>query len=336
MTFGVMLPHFGDAAHPEAIVACARKAESLGFHSVWARDHLSFASDGAPAPFYEPLTTLTAVGSRTERIGLGTAALVPFRHPLLLARILSTMGAFLPGRLEIGLGAGSGAREFDAVGIDPSTRSPRMQETLRILRRFRSDARVSWQGETFEFEDVDIAPAVDARLWWCGPSPLAARLAGQLCNGWLPGRITLPTFETRAGVVRAEAERAQRPTPALGIIPFTSVGASREQALRRLDVGALLTAANGSRFAVRPPSGSFQTIDDLEGMVVYGGVDDIAAQCSRLRDGGAELIVFDLRSGFEDWEAQLEDLADVQLALDGSARPATDVLVTTEQRSTNR
>ena len=79
MKFGLLLPHFGHYADKDRILDGARRAEELGFDSVWVRDHLLFEPHGefesADRDFYEPLTALTAVGAVTERITLGTATL---------------------------------------------------------------------------------------------------------------------------------------------------------------------------------------------------------------------------------------------------------------------
>ena len=67
--------------------------------------------------FYEALTTLTVVGTVTTRIGLGTAALIPFRHPLVLAQTVASMTHLVGPRLILGLGVGAFDHEFAAVGL---------------------------------------------------------------------------------------------------------------------------------------------------------------------------------------------------------------------------
>ena len=85
MKFGLLMPHFGPHAGRSAVMDGAVLAESLGFDSIWVRDHLVFEPHGemeaANITFYEALTTLTAMGAVTKNIELGTGSLIPFRHP---------------------------------------------------------------------------------------------------------------------------------------------------------------------------------------------------------------------------------------------------------------
>ncbi|HYH31879.1 MAG TPA: LLM class F420-dependent oxidoreductase [Pseudonocardia sp.] len=112
-----------------------RRAESAGFHTVFAPDHL-----GAPAPF----PVLQAAADATEHLRVGTLVLnAPFWNPALLARDAASLDILSDGRLELGLGAGHMKWEFDAAGIpwEPfGTRARRLEETIAELRRsFTSD-----------------------------------------------------------------------------------------------------------------------------------------------------------------------------------------------------
>ena len=105
MEFGLLLPHFGEYADRDRLLEGSRRAEELGFDSVWVRDHLLFEPHGefesAATDFYEPLTVLTAIGAVTERIALGTATLIPYRHPLITFKYFATSGCILlPFRLN--------------------------------------------------------------------------------------------------------------------------------------------------------------------------------------------------------------------------------------------
>jgi probable F420-dependent oxidoreductase len=108
-----------------------RRAESAGFHAVYAADHL-----GAPAPF----PVLVAAADATERLRVGTLVLnAAFWNPALLAREVASTDILTDGRLELGLGAGHMKAEFDAAGI-PWTgfaaRAERLEETITRLRGF--------------------------------------------------------------------------------------------------------------------------------------------------------------------------------------------------------
>jgi probable F420-dependent oxidoreductase len=115
----------------EALQERCRRAESAGFHTVFAPDHL-----GAPAPF----PVLQAAADATEHLRVGTLVLnAPFWNPALLAREAASVDILSGGRLELGLGAGHMKWEFDAAGIpwEPfGARARRLEETITELRRF--------------------------------------------------------------------------------------------------------------------------------------------------------------------------------------------------------
>ena len=96
MQVGVFLPTFGgdDRRSGAEIAAFARRAEELGFDSVWATDHLLHGSVFYRAPWLDPILSLTYASAVTSRVRLGTSILVmPTRHPVLLAKELSTLAA---------------------------------------------------------------------------------------------------------------------------------------------------------------------------------------------------------------------------------------------------
>ena len=127
MRFGLSLPHYGFSLPTGQITFAdaagwARRAEALGFDSVWVSDHFfySFARYGAdPSPIssLEPLATLAGVAAVTDRVRLGTLVLcAAFRHPALLAKAATSIDLLSGGRLDLGLGAGWMAEEFEAFG----------------------------------------------------------------------------------------------------------------------------------------------------------------------------------------------------------------------------
>jgi len=86
--FGLLVPHFGLEADQDLLVEGARLAERHGFDSLWVRDHLVFhphGMEGTDRTFIEPFITLTFLAGVTDKIGLGAATIIPFRHPILMA-----------------------------------------------------------------------------------------------------------------------------------------------------------------------------------------------------------------------------------------------------------
>ena len=170
---GVFLPSFcGDEGRsgPE-IAAFARHAEELGFDSVWATDHLLHGSVFYRAPWLDPIVTLTYAAAATSRVRLGTSILVmPTRHPVVLAKELSTLQALSGERFILGVGTGWDEREFEAVGMRRSERGVRTDEAIDVVRRLLAGERVSYEGRSLRLRDVEIGPAMRGalQLWVAG------------------------------------------------------------------------------------------------------------------------------------------------------------------------
>lgn len=321
MKFGLLLPHFGEHASKDKLLRGSQRAEELGFDSVWVRDHLVFEPHGEMEKpnreFYDALTTLTAIGAVTERIQLGTGSLIPFRHPLLTALMAGTMSQLLgPDRLILGFGAGTFDHEFEAVGWGGYDRVEMVRSNAEILRRVFTENEVSYSDEIFSFENVSIEPKpLGGRIpfWYCGATPRSARLAVEFCDGWMPGRISLATMSKRIDVMRELSAEQGKPMPTVAVIPPTSIEENREEALNHVNIPGLLAWANKAKFAVKPPSGSFETVEDLEGQLIVGTPEEAVQELKKFEALGVEHLVFDFRFKFDRWFDQIELLGQTVL-----------------------
>lgn len=225
MKFGIQLPHFGPHASGEGAIALARRAEALGFDSVWVGDHIVYPPPLAErfgAEFYEAVTTLAYVGAATSRIRLGTAVLViPYRNPLVLAKQLATLDVLSGGRLTVGIGAGWSADEFAALGAPFAERGAATDEYLRVMQALWTEERPRFAGKFFAFPEMLFAPRPRQRpappIWVGGNSPRARRRAAELGDAWLPiwhrptGRgFTPEALREQVAELRAQARRAGR------------------------------------------------------------------------------------------------------------------------------
>jgi alkanesulfonate monooxygenase SsuD/methylene tetrahydromethanopterin reductase-like flavin-dependent oxidoreductase (luciferase family) len=325
--FGLLVPHFGKEADQDLLIDGARLAERSGFDSLWVRDHLVFhphGMEGTDPTFVEPFVTLAFLAGVTESIGLGAATIIPFRHPIDLAYSVASLSWLTRRRFDLGIGMGNFQHEFDVIGMGDVKRTDLMREQVLISRKLWTGESIDHASELYTFDDVALKPTPlhDVPVWWGGATPAAARLAVDFCEGWLPGRITFPSFEARMTQIRTACEERDRPMVRAGAVPVTSVGASRDEALSHLNIPGLISNANAQKFWVRPPSGEFTSIDELEGSILAGTPKDIIADIERYQELGAELIIFDLRMRYADWLDQIRILADEVLPKVGVSRRA--------------
>ena len=175
MRFGLALPHY-DFSFPdgapiswERLADWARRAEAMGFDSVWVSDHffLSLGRYGGPADALygsvEPLTALAGLATVTERVRLGTLVLgTGFRHPAMVAKSAVTIDLLSGGRLDVGLGAGWYEDEYRALGYEFGSLGRRfsiLEESVEVLALlFGEKEPVSWEGEHFRLDEAYCRP----------------------------------------------------------------------------------------------------------------------------------------------------------------------------------
>jgi len=177
---GVNVPNFGPGTDPEVLRRWALTVEGLGFDLLMMSDHVAVTPDVAqqyPAPFYEPFTTLSWLAGLTSRVRLGTTVLiVPYRHPLLIARMAANLNDLSGGRLVLGVGVGWARQEFDALGVPFGERG-------RLTDEYLTAIRAAWQ----DGADYRSGPIP---LWIGGNSDAALRRAVRLGDAWHPLRFT--------------------------------------------------------------------------------------------------------------------------------------------------
>jgi len=312
--FGLLVPHFGLEADQDLLVEGARLAERHGFDSLWVRDHLVFhphGMEGTDRTFIEPFITLTFLAGVTDKIGLGAATIIPFRHPILMAYSVASMSWITRRTFDLGIGAGTFDHEFAVIGQADEDRVQMMKEQVLIARRLWSGETIEWNSERYAFSDVDLKPQPlhPVPVWWGGATPAAARLAVDFCEGWLPGRITFPTYKVRTNKIREMCAAQSKPMIMTGAVPVTSIDDSYKSATERMNVPGLIKNANAQKFWIKPKSGEFTSIEELDGSILAGTPDDIVKGVQRYQELGCDLLIFDFRMRFPDYLEQIEMLA---------------------------
>ncbi|MGH3182582.1 MAG: LLM class flavin-dependent oxidoreductase [Streptosporangiaceae bacterium] len=205
MRLGVNVPNFGPGTNPDLLRRWALTVEGLGFDLLMMSDHIAVTPDVAqeyPAPFYEPFTTLSWLAGVTRRVRLGTTVLiVPYRHPLLIARMAANLNDLSGGRLVLGVGVGWARQEFEALGVPFRERGRLTEEHLLAIR-------AAWQ------DDGDYRSG-QIPVWIGGNSDAALSRAVRIGDAWHPLRFTPGWMAGAADRLKASAAERQRPPPAL-------------------------------------------------------------------------------------------------------------------------
>jgi alkanesulfonate monooxygenase SsuD/methylene tetrahydromethanopterin reductase-like flavin-dependent oxidoreductase (luciferase family) len=202
---GVNVPNFGPGTNRDTLARWAQTVEGLGFDLLMVSDHIAVTADVAeqyPSPFYEPFTTLAWLAGLTHRVRLGTTVLiVPYRHPLLVARMAANLNDLSGGRLVLGVGVGWARQEFDALGVA-------FHERGRLTDEYLLAIRAAWR------DDQDYRGG-QIPIWVGGNSDAALRRAVRLGDAWHPLRFTPGWLINAVDRLETVAADQQRPRPAL-------------------------------------------------------------------------------------------------------------------------
>ena len=219
MRYGFVLPNNLGIDDPQQIIDLGVRAEALGFDSVWVNHHvlnLGYVKERlGTRPYQDALVTLTWVASRTSTVRLGTSVLVmPYLHPMTLAKSLATLDQLSGGRLVVGLGAGSLPEENAAMGVPFENRGAYCNEFVDVLRRLWTDDAASYSGQFFDFAPVCASPKPLQKphppIMIGGNRPPALRRVARFGDGWHPMNVSPDGVTRRLEVLRAEADGANR------------------------------------------------------------------------------------------------------------------------------
>jgi probable F420-dependent oxidoreductase len=258
--------------NPSLWVEATREADRLGYESVWMPEHLVLpvtmsgsphqGDEHPPIPsnvaVYDVFSYLSYLAGQTEQIHFGTHVYnIGLRHPFVVARAAATLDVLSGGRLEFGIGASWLQAEWDAVGLDFSTRGRRVDEAIDVCQRLWSEEVVEHHGEFFDFGPVMFEPKPAHAPWpplhIGGDGPAAIRRAATVGDGWIPMNHSLeqiPTDARKIAQLRHDAGRIDPIEITLG------AGVELDELRRCADIGI-------GRALVRPFR---STKDALEGM----------------------------------------------------------------------
>ena len=306
MKFGIALPTGFEGlilpspfASPSQLVELVKKAEDLGYDSVFPNDHFTIQKyvaekEKVTPNYYEPLITLAAAASITRRIKLLTGVVVlPYREPILLAKQVSTLDQISGGRFILGVGIGAYREEFR--GVHPrwkdKPRSGIMDEALQCLQKLLADDIVSFSGEFFQFENLRVYPKPLQQpfpIYIGGNSEQGMVRAAKYGLGWIPACLSPQAIKDRLTRLASYLEKEGRSLSDIEVAPqiFGRLGKSKAEATEGLKNSELyqhLVSLKASTLK----GDSIETLDDFN---LIGTPDDVIEQVQSYKEAGVQHI----------------------------------------------
>jgi probable F420-dependent oxidoreductase len=203
VAFGIQLPiqsqstvfvqPWEPAAGVAELVQVTQACEAAGFDYVAVCDHVAIPAAQAEAmstSWWDTIATLSYLAAVTERVRLLSHVYVlPYRHPLVVAKAWATLDRLSGGRAILGVGAGHVEGEFDVLGVSFAERGRLLDEAIDAVRAALRDEFPTHDGPRWSFAGVGAKPRpaqAELPIWVGGSSPAAMRRAAERGDGWLP------------------------------------------------------------------------------------------------------------------------------------------------------
>jgi alkanesulfonate monooxygenase len=321
MKVGTWLPNFGyedkdGIDHEGRLRHWIIRSEQLGLDSIFVTDHLLRARNMYRRTWLEPMTSLAYAAALTSKPLLGPGVLLlPLRNPVMLAKMCVTLQKLSNGRFVLGAGTGWFPHEFEAVGTKKSERGRRSDEVLEIVTRLCAGEELTFKGEFYQIDAVQIEPSpVKLPIWIGGGSqvehkdsverprlhPNVARRIARYADGW----FSRPTAQAEQIKQDWEQllpyfEEAGRNPDEVQIVHGQLIHVTTEK-----DRAKALEIQHKAAWDVL---GSGRSRELLEQTYMFGTTEEIVENLTRRAEAGIEHIVL---HPFTDDPEQLELWAD--------------------------
>ncbi|NND13763.1 MAG: TIGR03619 family F420-dependent LLM class oxidoreductase [Acidimicrobiia bacterium] len=278
-----------------------RQVEEHRYEDIWVIDHLLVSKGVYGVSWMDSLVMLAAAAGVTERVGLGTAALVlPLRHPVILAKEIASLHLLSGGRFRFGVAVGWDPDEFDAVGVSLRERGKRTDEALELIRLLLSEEAVSFDGQFWQVDNLTIHPRIPdlPQIWVAGGTlthapdtpdkPYIApgvlrRIAA--ADGWMAR-----SSGSDPGDVKADWQAVQDHLISIGRDPDHLIfGAT--QFLHVVEDASRQEAVAAQMPHFLAVMGEHRTSEDLQASYLTGTIDDMQETVTGLRDAGLEYLI---------------------------------------------
>ena len=295
MEYGFYLPNSGASAEPDALADIAKLGDRLGFYCMVMPDHILqpnqvnstypysltgdilAAGQSGDGEWPEQVTTLAYLAGVTERIRLVTSVMIiPYRNPILTAKMLSTLDMLSKGRLILGAGVGWMKEEFELLNTEPfAERGAVTNEYLRAFIELWTNDNPKFEGKYVNFSDITFLPKPVQKpyppIWIGGQSKPAIRRAAQIGDCWHP-----------VGAIPAAPLEPEELAENLVLLHQYAEKAGRDPATIQVSVKAPLYDAGDSSGPRRRFSGS---------------PDEVRQDVQTYADVGVTHLIFDFRAG---------------------------------------
>lgn len=217
MKFGLCLP-IRLEADAQTNVKIAKTAEELGFDSVWASDHVIVPEKRLgmfSEYFYDPFVLLSSIAAVTSRIIVGTSVIIlPYRNPVVVAKMIATLDVLSEGRVIFGVGPGWMKEEFEVLGVPVESRGRMTNEYIKAITTLWQEDDPEFDGEFCSLSDIKFYPKPMQKprppIWIAGASKYAVKRAAVLGDGWHPTWVTPEDVEKGIADLRSIAEENGR------------------------------------------------------------------------------------------------------------------------------
>ncbi|MQF96358.1 MAG: LLM class F420-dependent oxidoreductase [SAR202 cluster bacterium] len=294
MEYGFYLPSGGPAAQPDALASIAKRGDELGFFCMVMPDHvvqprtvesqypysvtgdIQQAHSTASDERLEQITTLAYLAGITEQIKLVTSVMIiPYRNPILTAKMLSTLDMLSKGRVILGAGVGWMEEEFELLNTEPfAERGAVTNEYLRAFIELWTKDDPEFSGKYVNFSNITFLPKPVQKphppIWIGGQSKPAIRRAARIGNCWHP-----------VGAIPAAPLEPEELAENLVLLRDYAEKAGRDPSQIQVSVKAPLYDANDSSGPRRRFSGS---------------PDEVRQDVQTYADVGVTHLIFDFRS----------------------------------------
>ena len=237
MQFGIGLPNLSYVDPTQTLLSLAQVAQELHFDSIWVSDHVFIPFELEPNYPYsatgqlglsatdhilDPLTTLSFLAGRVDGPRLGISVLIiPYRNPIVTAKMLVTLDVLSGGRVILGAGTGWMPEEFAALQASYADRGRVTDEYLDIFKELCTAEKPTFDGQHYQISNLGFYPKPIQKphppIWVGGYSKAALRRAARVGDGWHPSNIDPATLADKVKVLHGLCTEAGRDPASLDI-----------------------------------------------------------------------------------------------------------------------